>query len=218
MNMIKSERIAHRINKVLQSILKDRNKLVVAIDGYAGSGKTTVTKSLKKLNKNIEIVHLDDFIKHWKLRKKLIDTAIEPSKIFEYQWYRYSDLEKLVRRFKKFKSGKSSHKVYDYQKNDFYKKSKTYNLSKRILVIDGIFLLHGDHSINKLFDYKVYLDSKIQKADQRRIKRDKKEFGAQFIHDDHPGNWIKHYKQAYLNYIKNHKPQKNADMVFRVDK
>ena len=49
---------------------KDHAKLVVAIDGYAGSGKTTVSNFIAKHDTNVLSIHLDDFIKHRKVRKK----------------------------------------------------------------------------------------------------------------------------------------------------
>ena len=40
--MIRSERIAKKINENIKIWMQDHTKLVVAIDGYAGLGKTTV--------------------------------------------------------------------------------------------------------------------------------------------------------------------------------
>ena len=48
--MIRSERIAKKINKKIQAWIKDRAKLIVAIDGYAGSGKTTGADFIAKQN------------------------------------------------------------------------------------------------------------------------------------------------------------------------
>lgn len=46
--MIRSERIAKKINKEIKEWSKDRSKLIVAIDGYAGSGKTTIADFIAK--------------------------------------------------------------------------------------------------------------------------------------------------------------------------
>lgn len=45
---------------------KNHDKLIVAIDGYAGSGKTTVADFVAKQNADVLTVHMDDFIHHWK--------------------------------------------------------------------------------------------------------------------------------------------------------
>lgn len=88
----------------------------------------------------------------------MIESAKDKAKVFEYEWYRYDDLEKLVKQFMK-KRGVVKAKVYDYDKNDFT--VRKYDLSKKIMVIDGIFLFHPKHAINKLWDKKIYLDADL---------------------------------------------------------
>lgn len=213
--MIKSEISAKKINSQIQKWLTGDQKLVVAIDGYAGSGKTTIAQNLSKINKNIEVVHLDDFINHWKVRKRMMGLVMDKSKVFEYQWYRLKDLEKLIRVFKKSVKGKSSHKIYNFDTNDFHKKEMSYDLSKKILVIDGIFLLHPGYKINKLIDKTVYIYSNPLKADKQRIAREKKRFGKNYLSEDNPDNWIKYFKIAYRNYLKKYNPHKNADFLIK---
>lgn len=213
--MIRSERIANKINENIQAWRQDHAKLVVAIDGYAGSGKTTVADYVAKENSDVAVLHLDDFIKHWKDRKKLIDTAEDKSKVFEYEWYRYSDLEKIVRQFKSKKLGTVKYKTYDYDANDFGSE-KSLDLSKKVLVIDGIFLFHPEHGANELWDKKVYLDVDFVKADKARIAREKKRWGSTYVSESHPDNWTKYFKTAYRRYMKEYKPQKNSDKVFKV--
>jgi len=213
--MIRSERIAKKINEKIQVWTKDHAKLIVAIDGYAGSGKTTVADFIAKQNPDALVVHLDEFIRHWEDRKKMIDEAKDKSQVFEYSWYRYDDLEKLVREFKTKNKGLIKFKTYDYDKNDFGLE-KIFNLSKKILVIDGIFLFHPGHKISKMLDKTVYLDVDFAKADKKRIAREKKRWGKDYIPESHPDNWVKYYKQAYLRYIKERKPQKNRDLVFKI--
>ncbi|MFA7441718.1 MAG: hypothetical protein WCZ66_12270 [Sphingomonadaceae bacterium] len=193
---------------------KDHAKLIVAIDGYAGSGKTTVGDFIAKHNKDVLSIHLDDFINHWKVRKQMIEEAKDKSKVFEYHWYRYNDLERLI---KAFLNGKRSMKLktYDYDKNDFGP-AQTFDLSKKVLVIDGIFLLHPRHQMNKLIHKKIYLETDFQKADKKRIAREKKRWGNKYLPDDHPDNWVQYFKVAYAQYIANHKPQKKADLLFKV--
>ena len=113
----------------------------MAIDGYAGAGKTTVADFIAKQNPNVLIIHLDDFIQHWKKRKQMIDKAKDKSKAFEYNWYRYEDLEKLIKEFKVKNKGYLKLQIYDFDKNNFGPK-KSFDLSKKILIIDGIFLFH----------------------------------------------------------------------------
>jgi uridine kinase len=213
--MIKSELIAKKINKAIKEWSKNHIKLVVAIDGYAGSGKTTVADFIAKQNFDVLVVHLDDFIQHWQDRKKMIDEAEDRSQVFEYNWYRYDDLEKLINDFKTKNEGVAKFKTYDYDKNEFGPQ-KSFDLSKKIMVIEGIFLFHPAHKISKLWDKTVYLNVDFAKADKKRIAREKKKWGREYIPEDHLDNWIKYYKEAYVRYVKEIKPQKISDLVINV--
>ena len=213
--MIRSERIAKKINKKIQAWIKDRAKLIVAIDGYAGSGKTTVADFIAKQNSDVLMIRLDDFIHHWKDRKRMIEKAKDKSQVFEFNWYRYDNLEKLAREFKTKNKGSITFKTYDYDKNDFGPK-KTFNLSKKILVIDGIFLFHPKHKISREWDKTIYLDADFAKADKKRITREKKKWGKNYVPESHPDNWTRYFKKAYRRYIKKYKPQNKADVVFNI--
>lgn len=212
--MIRSERIAKRINEKIRVWSKNHAKLIVAIDGCAGSGKTTAADFIVRQNPNILAVHLDDFINHWKDRKRMIEEARNKSKVFEYNWYRYDDLEKLVSEFKTKNKGSIKFKTYDYHKNDLGSE-KSFDLSKKILIIEGIFLFHPKHKLNKEWDKTVYLDVDFAKADKKRVAREKKKWGKDYLPENHPNNWTKYYKEAYRRYVKEYRPQKESDIVFK---
>lgn len=213
--MIKSELIAKKINEKIKSWLKDQAKLVVAIDGYAGSGKTTVADFVAKQNPDALAVHLDDFIKHWKDRKQMIEHAKDKSQVFEYNWYRYDDLEKLIRIFKNKNKDSIKFKTYDYDKNEFGP-LRSFDLSKKIMIIDGIFLFHPKHKISKEWDKTIYLDIDFAKANKKRIAREKKKWGKNYIPESHLDNWTRYYKEAYQRYVKEYKPQMVSDLVFKI--
>ncbi|MDO8452021.1 MAG: AAA family ATPase [bacterium] len=213
--MIRSERIAKKINENVKVWVQDHAKLIVVIDGYAGSGKTTVADYIAKRNSDVAVLHLDDFIKHWKERKKLIEKAKDKYKVFEYSWYRYGDLEKITRQLKSKKRGIVKYKTYDYDKNDFGPE-KTIDLSRKVLVIDGIFLLHHEHKLSKFWDKRVYLDVDFDKADRMRIAREKKKWGREYLPESHSDNWTRYFKTAYRRYVKKYKPQEHADVMFRI--
>ncbi len=210
--MIKSERIAIQICQKIKVWKKDHARLTIIVDGYAGSGKTTVGNFIAKHDKDVLSIHLDDFINHWKARKQMIEKAKYKSKVFEYHWYRYDDLERLI---KAFLSGKNSikFKTYNYEKNNFGPK-QTFDLTKKVLVIDGIFLFHPKHALTKYIHKKIFLDVDFAKADKKRIAREKKKWGKNYLPDDHPSNWVRYFKQAYRRYIKKYAPKKRVDLIF----
>ena len=213
-NMINSERTAKKINEKIQVLAKDHAKFVVGIDGYAGSGKTTVADFIAKENPNVLVVHLDDFIRHWKDRKRMIEQAKDKSQVFEYNWYHYDDLEKLIKEFKTKSKGAIKFKIYDYDKNNFGPK-KSFDFSKKILVVEGIFLFHPKHKISKMLDKAVYLDIDFTKADKKRIAREKKKWGKNYLPENHPDNWTRYFKEAYRNYIKKYNSKEGKVVVFK---
>ena len=213
--MLRSEQIAQAINQEIKAWIQIHPKLVVAIEGYSGSGKTTVADYIAKQNHNVLVVHLDDFVHHWKVRKRIIEQAKDKSQAFEYSWYRYGDVEKLVRAFAAKRRGIMKLKTYDYDKNEFGP-PKRFDLSKKVLVIEGSFLFHPELRISKLWNKTIYLDVNFVQADKRRVIREKKKWGKAYRSEDHPDNWTNYYKKAYRRYVKKFKPQDNKDIVFKV--
>ena len=210
--MTRSEITAKKISEKIKTWSKGRDKLVIAIDGYAGSGKTTIAGLIAKQNHDVLTVHEDDFIRHWKQRKRMIERNKDKSKVFAFHWYRYDDLKTLVCRFKTKNKGSMKIKTYNYEKNDFGPK-KLFDLSKKILVIEGVFLLHPKNKIIGLFDKTIYLESDFAKADKKRIMREKKRWGKNYVPETHPDNWAKYFKKAYGEYAKKYRVQSNRDMV-----
>ena len=82
--MLRSERIAQKINEKIKVWLKDHTRLIVAIDGYAGSGKTTVANFIAKqnpyaLNHIKYVITLDDdSILPIGAGKRLVGTMADP--------------------------------------------------------------------------------------------------------------------------------------------
>jgi uridine kinase len=208
----KSKEIAKRIDRMIKSWLPEEKKIVIAIDGYSGSGKTTVLEYLARINNNVLPLFLDDFIEHWSKRKKMMDQAKNKSKVFELKWYRYRDVEELISRFRKQKSGLHKAIVYDYEKNDFGP-IKKFDLSKRVLVIEGIFLFHPEHKISKMWDKKIYLDINFEKGDLRRTQREMEKWGEQYTPETHPDSYVLIFKQAYKKYLEKYKVKSRADVV-----
>jgi len=209
------EQIAEKVNKKIKDWARHQKKFVVVIDGYAGSGKTSVADRIGKLNPGCLVVHLDDFIKHWKVRKHMMDTARDRSRVFEYRWYHYDALERLARAFMEGKDYIYL-KVYDFDKNDFTA-PRVFDLSKNVLVIDGVFLLHPEHKINVLWGKRIFLKVNLERAEVRRIAQDKKKWGKDYLPEDHPDSYIRDFRAAYKRYLDKYKPGQKADLVIDVD-
>lgn len=206
--------IAREINKRIREWAWQNRKLIVAIDGYTGSGKTSVANEIAKLNPDCLVVHLDRFVKHWRDRKRIMDTARDRSRVFEYNWYRYDAFERLVRAFKNERDYIRL-KVYDYDKNDFAA-PQVFDLSKKVLVVEGILLLYPKHKRNALWGKRVFLRVDYEKAEARRarrVARNKKKRGK----DYHPDTYLQDFKVAYNRYMNLYSPEQKADLVIDVD-
>jgi len=210
------EQIAKKVNTEIKGWARQHKRFIVVIDGYAGSGKTSVADRIAELNSDCLVIHLDDFIKHWKIRKQMMDTARDRSKIFEYKWYRYDELERLV---KAFLNGRKKHvllKLYDFDKNEFTR-PQNFNLCKNILVIEGIFLLHPQHKRNMLWKKRVFLKVDLEKAEERRISQEKRRWGESYLPEDHQDSYIRDFRIAYKRYLDLYKPEQRADLIIAVD-
>jgi len=210
------EQIAKKINQKIKKWAQQDSKLIIAIDGYAGSGKTSVTNRIAELNSSCLIIHLDDFIKPWQVRKQMLDTARDQSKVFEYKWYRYNTVERLVKRFLSVNTGHIRLKVYDFGKNKFIA-SRVFNLSKNILIIEGIFLLHPLHKRNTFWQKRIFLNTDLKKADNRKIAEIRQKFGAKWSPKDHPDSYLSYFHEVYIQYLNHYHPEQKADLIINVD-
>lgn len=216
MNSAKVEpmEIAEKIDRMIKKWLPNRKKIVIAIDGYSGSGKTTVLEYLARINSNVLPLFLDDFIEHWSKRKEMMSQTEDKSRVFELKWYRYREIEELILKFREQKDSFHRARVYDYERNDFGP-IKEFDLSKRVLVVEGIFLFHPKHKINRMWDKKIYLDINFEKGDRRRIQRQMEKWGEQYIPETHPDSYVLPFKQAYRRYLEKYKVGNKVDAVIK---
>ena len=211
----KSEEIAEKINRMIKRWLSDEKKIVIGIDGYSGSGKTAVLEYLARNNNNILPLSLDDFVEHWSKRKKMMNQVKDKSRVFELRWYRYGEIEELVLKFRKRKDGFHRAVVYDYERNDFGP-IKKFDLSKRVLVVEGIFLFHTKHKLSRMWDRKIYLDISFEEGDRRRVQREMEKWRERYIPETHPDSYVLPFKQAYKRYLEKYKVKSGVDAVIKV--
>jgi uridine kinase len=213
-NFYLSEKISKKISSSIETWLRARDRIIVGIDGYSASRKTTIADYVAKHNRNLVVVHLDDFLKSSAARVKMMKSAKDRSKVFELKWYRYSVLDNLVKEWQTASPAKYRANVYDYDLKRVV--TRKYNLSKPVLMIEGIFLFHPRHAISRKFDNRIYLSVDFHKADSRRQRREKKRFGKEYVGENHPDSFAKPFKVAYRRYYKKYHPEKQADLLFNI--
>ncbi|MFZ6015942.1 MAG: hypothetical protein ACOYUZ_06370 [Patescibacteria group bacterium] len=90
-----------------------------------------------------------------------------------------------------------------------------YDTSKRILVIEGIFLYH-EKQFRNVFDLKVFLECDRGAADQRRIAREKAKWGDDYFPHDHPDSYFRLVSIAFDRCLATQKPKEFADLILSV--
>jgi uridine kinase len=106
--MVQVSNLSELVDKINESSKKCGQTKIIVIDGPAGSGKTTLAKSLSGLLENCPIIHMDEIYDGWenalspKTSQDLVEWVINPlleSKSIEfvkYDWYLEKRIEKVV--------------------------------------------------------------------------------------------------------------------------
>ncbi len=207
------EELAKEANNKIIEWVKDGPKLVIAIDGYTGVGKTSFLNELVKINPDILPVHRDDFLVSRVEHERLLKGAKDRSVVFELFNIRNDELEHLVRMFKEGVSTYTT-KVFN-EKTGEIDIEKSFDLSKKIMVIEGVFMFHPK-LLNHLWDKRVYLDGDMNSIDERRIKREKERWGEEYFPETHPDSYFRQVIIALRRYREEFHPEKMADIVLEV--
>lgn len=172
------------IGKIIQ-LQKGKQTILVAIDGFGGSGKTTLAKKLKDTFFDATIVQLDDFYSHELNRAD-----------------RERILEQVIKPLKENKSTK--YQVYDWKNKTLAEWIEV--KPGGIVFIEGVSMLHDD--FNDYWDLRIWIDYPQEEGIKRGIERDKKEYGV-----DSTNEWVNIWKPQETEYVKTQKPQQKADFV-----
>jgi len=169
---------------------KRQKPILIAIDGFGGSGKTTIARSLQTELGNAYIVNIDDFIVKEKLTEPSWDKGGFDRKRLETQV--------LI--------PATSQQPVSYQ--ELIWETNTLSEPKHVppvdyLVVEGISSYHPD--IAKYYDYKIWVDTPIAAAKARGQARD-----AGNENEDKWDLWA----ENDLAYQQKYHPEKHADFVF----
>ena len=106
--MVQVSNLSELVDKVNESSKKCGQTKIIVIDGPAGSGKTTLAKSLSGLLENCPIIHMDEIYDGWenalspKTSQDLVEWIINPLlennsiEYIKYDWNLEQRIEKVV--------------------------------------------------------------------------------------------------------------------------
>jgi uridine kinase len=106
--MVQVRNLSELVDKINESSKKCGQTKIIVIDGPAGSGKTTLAKSLSGLLENCPIIHMDEIYDGWenalspKTSQDLVEWVINPLlesrsiEFVKYDWYLEKRIEKVV--------------------------------------------------------------------------------------------------------------------------
>jgi uridine kinase len=106
--MVQVSNLSELVDKINESSKKCGQTKIIVIDGPAGSGKTTLAKSLSGLLEYCPIIHMDEIYDGWenalspKTSQDLVEWIINPLlesrsiEFVKYDWYLEKRIEKVV--------------------------------------------------------------------------------------------------------------------------
>ncbi len=179
------EPIVHQI-KALQIRHKP---LIIGIEGFGGSGKTTLASQLRDALGNAYVVNIDDFIVKEKITEPSWDAGGFDLKRLEQQVLIPATTKQPI----------------EYQ--ELLWKTNTLSEPKTVpdadyLIVEGISAYHP--SIAKYYDYKIWVDTHIETAKLRGHARD----GS----NENAAHWDL-WAENDLRYQEKYHPEKTADIV-----
>ncbi len=143
---------ARKFSDFAKELTQGQERLIIAVDGPAGSGKTTFANALGKHLANSQVVNLDQIYNGWEdaltasLAKNLLNWLIEPFQ----------------------KDEEISHPIFDWHKNQY---SEARLLGKpNYLVIEGVGA--GNKDVLALLDYLVWIEADLNIGLNRVKSRD----------------------------------------------
>ena len=163
----------------IKQLLKEKEYVVIAIDGCAASGKTTLAKKLSNMF-NASVIHMDDFF--LPLEKRTEERLNTQGGNIDYERFKEEVVNNLDNDFTYNVFNCSIMKV---DKEVFVKKTN-------LLIIEGSYSLHP--YFGKYYDLSIFLDIDKDEQINRIRKRD-----GEFMLKKFVDKWIK-YETNYHEF------------------
>lgn len=153
---------ARAFSDFAKELTQNQQRLLIAVDGPAGSGKTTFANSLSSYLPDSQVVHMDEIYNGWddaltpNLSKNLLNWLIDPF---------YKNIE-------------IAHPVFDWHKNSYGEMKVLGKLD--YLILEGVGA--GNSDVLPALNYLVWVEADLNLGLTRVKQRDGEEVAAQMTH------------------------------------
>ncbi|MDA8886606.1 uridine kinase [Bacteroidia bacterium] len=179
---------------------------LVGLAGGSASGKTTFIRKLSEEfgQDKVCVISQDHYY------KGLSEQLRDENGMVNFDHPTGIDFNRLKKDLRKLLRGETVKIVeYTFNNPDVFPKELVYNPTP-IILLEGLFV-YADKGLNKMFDYRLYIDAKDDITLQRRLDRDTRERGM--TPDEVLYQWENHVQPAYNEFLKPHKEK--ADYVIK---
>lgn len=181
-----------QILKQISDLLAKKERVIVAIDGYSNSGKTTLASRIAESFEDCIVIHMDDFYlpKNSVKKNSIYDGSID-----------YDRLKTEV--INNLYNSEFEYRIFSCEKQDYIEKVDVKNL--RLIVVEGAYSLHP--SLGNYYDLSIFIEIDKETQIERLKKRNKDNF------DDFLNKWfvleenyfsfyhIKNYASIVINCV-----------------
>ncbi len=199
--------VSKRILQEIQKIRKNKERLIVTIDGTSGSGKSSISREVFKfINDEACLINGDSLLVNYRNRyKRLRKNPFNYEEFIVNGWFAKVTKKGILNAL----LNNSDSYNFIVKRNNKQKRIN-YDFNKKIIIIEGCFVSH-DQNFGSISDLKVYLTMSKKDILQRRQNRKENLKKRQ-----NNSSFTKLFDEVYKNYLKCYGIIKKSDLKIRM--
>lgn len=146
------------ILKKIETLLREKDHIIIAIDGNSGAGKSTLAKNIEA-HFDCNVFHMDDFF--LSLELKTDERLKEIGGNVDYVRFRHEVADRLI------EGSNFEYRVYNCRTLSFDR--TVYVKEKRLNIVEGVYSMHP--TLIDIYDYKIFLSIDYGEQLERIMKR-----------------------------------------------